>query len=210
MKRVILLFSFLIPIYLFSGEINSESILDFAESGNERHIGQLFDSTSKLSIPNGNIFLNQLAKHIQEKFGSEFELDTLRAALWEIIDCEEAPQQQKILVKRFFFGIFNESFQSQMSVKNFKGFHLSRHLSMFSIGIRVHPLYWIKSEVPDGVIIGAVETLAGALLWLTPFRAVGTGMMVDGVRRMLNAVEEEPTQPNQMLDGPISSTYQDY
>ncbi|NGX59269.1 MAG: hypothetical protein KR126chlam3_00417 [Chlamydiae bacterium] len=210
MRRVILLLAFLIPICLFSEEINSDSILDFAESGNERLIGQLFDNTSKLSVSRGNVFLNQLANHIREKFGSEFEFDTLRAALWEIIDCEEAPQQQKFLVKRFFSEIFNESFQSQMNVKKSKGFHLSRHLSMFSTGIRVHPLYWIKSEVPDGVIIGAVETLAGALLWLTPFRAVGTGMMVDGVRRMLNAVEEEPTQSNQLLDGPISSTYQDY
>ena len=49
----------------------------------------------------------------------------------------------------------------------------------------------IDKEIPGGIIIGGIETICGALLWITPFRAVGAGMMVDGVRRMLNATEEE-------------------
>ena len=49
----------------------------------------------------------------------------------------------------------------------------------------------LACEIPGGVVIGAVETACGALLWLTPLRHVGTGLMVDGVRRMLDAADEE-------------------
>ena len=48
-----------------------------------------------------------------------------------------------------------------------------------------------EKEISGGIVIGCAETLCGVLLWLTPFRQAGTGLMIDGVRRMLNDTEEQ-------------------
>ena len=45
-------------------------------------------------------------------------------------------------------------------------------------------------EIPSGVIIGGMEFVSGVLLWVTPFKKVGVGLIVDGIRRMLNETEQ--------------------
>lgn len=44
-------------------------------------------------------------------------------------------------------------------------------------------------DIPIGVIVGCIEIGCGALLWVTPFRAIGNILIGDGCRRMLNEVE---------------------
>ncbi len=39
------------------------------------------------------------------------------------------------------------------------------------------------------LILGLIEIGCGALLWVTPFKQVGSGLMVDGVRRIFNELE---------------------
>jgi hypothetical protein len=48
----------------------------------------------------------------------------------------------------------------------------------------------IKKEVPPALIIGGLEAACGALLWITPFRPIGSFMIGDAMRRILNEVQE--------------------
>jgi len=193
MKYLLLLLT--LPFILFSGNLDSEKVLDLAMSGNEKEISKIFNSASALSIPQGNSFLNNLALRVRENFGSELECHSFKEVLWDIIDSQEATEHQKFVVKKFFSQLLNDSFHAERSAP--EKFTFLKSLNMMAAGATIPFPFWMKAEVADGIIIGAVETLAGALLFLTPFRAVGTGLMVDGVRRMLNAVDTE---------GPVSES----
>lgn len=46
-----------------------------------------------------------------------------------------------------------------------------------------------NDEVPSGIVIGLVEVGCGVLLLLTPFKKVGSGLIVDGSRRIFNDLE---------------------
>lgn len=51
----------------------------------------------------------------------------------------------------------------------------------------------IEAEIPGSMIIGGVEILGGALVWILPIpgsKVVGGAMMSDGVRRTFNGLEE--------------------
>ncbi len=50
-----------------------------------------------------------------------------------------------------------------------------------------------ESEVPGSMIIGGVEILSGALLWILPFpgaKQIGFLIISDGIRRTFNGLEE--------------------
>lgn len=192
MNFVILILAIFFHVLLFSKNLDAENILEFAESGNERQINLIFDSAYNMSISQGNSFLNKLAYNVREKFGNEVEFFNLQETLWEIIDSQEGSKHQKTYIKQFFSKILNESVNPATNLGRQKNFNLSKHFGMYPLITYVNPLFWYVAEISNGIVIGAVETLAGALLWLTPFRTVGTGMMVDGVRRMLNAVQDLP------------------
>jgi len=193
---------------LVSNEIDSEKVLSFAESGQEKGITEIFSGATELSISEGNSFLTELAKRVQKDFGSKLELSTLGELLWEIIDDQEAEEYQKTAVKKFFSQALNESYEQEAPSSEKHTF--LKQLSMFSTGVYPAPFLLVPIEVPSELVIGAVETLGGALLWLTPFRAVGTGMMVDGVRRMLNAVQDEQFESGQYLESSQTGVTQDY
>lgn len=200
MKKKLSLLPLIFPFFLFSNDFDSENILNLAEAGDGNQIEKIFENNSNLSIRQGNSFLNKLAAEIHSNFGIGTEFDTLKQELWSIIDSQETGENQRLIVKKFFSGIFDESFNDKKKEVSTKPFNLAQSLGMFTLGARIHPIFWFRTEITNGLIIGAVETLAGALLWLTPFRSVGTGMMVDGVRRMLNAVEEEPDQNDEKFE----------
>ncbi len=46
-----------------------------------------------------------------------------------------------------------------------------------------------NEDIPAGLVFGLIEIGCGALLWLTPFKHVGSGLMVDGTRRIFNQLE---------------------
>lgn len=199
--KLFLFLTTLLTVFLSAEKYDAQKILKFSESGDDKNIQKIFESTPSLKIAEGNSFLNQLSGEIHKKFGSGFNFDDLQESLWNIIDSEKASESKKLLVKDFFSNIFEQSF-CETSVETPRRFYLPNHFEQLALGIRIHPFIWAnwtKAEVPSGVVIGAVETLAGALLWVTPFRTVGTGMMIDGVRRMLNAVDEESYQRDQAI-----------
>ena len=47
----------------------------------------------------------------------------------------------------------------------------------------------LEDELPGSIIIGIIELGCGALLWLTPFKSVGSGLLVAGARRIFNELE---------------------
>jgi hypothetical protein len=196
------------PIYLFSSELDSGKVLSFAESGQENGITEMFSGAAELSISEGNSFLSELAKRVQKNFGSKLELSSLGELLWDVIDDQEAAEYQKTAVKKFFSQALNESYEQEEPSSEKQTF--LKQLMMFSTGVYPASFLVVPIEVPSELIIGAVETFGGALLWLTPFRAVGTGMMVDGVRRMLNAVQEEQFESGQYLERDRADFTQDY
>lgn len=65
-----------------------------------------------------------------------------------------------------------------------------------------------NGQVPDGVAIGGVEVLGGALLLILgtifhPAAAVGIGMILDGGVRAFNAMEQNPVLPNGQNQNPM-------
>lgn len=193
MKRLILFMLISIPMALFSKCFDSEETLRIIASGDETQIEKNFKSTTQLAVSEANIFLNKLTKRIEKNFKTDIEYHSLRDTLWEIIDIQAASEYQKATAKNIFLNILDNSFQAQ-DYKSSKKFKIPNRLEALAMGTKVHPLTWLRGEVPSDVIIGAVETLAGALLWVTPFRSIGTGMMVDGVRRMLNGIQDDTLQ----------------
>jgi hypothetical protein len=50
-----------------------------------------------------------------------------------------------------------------------------------------------EAEIPGSVVIGGIEILSGALVWILPFpgtKQIGGIMIADGVRRTFNGLEE--------------------
>lgn len=52
-------------------------------------------------------------------------------------------------------------------------------------------------KISGGIIIGWIETVCGVLLLVRLWKKVGSGLIVDGVRRMLNTTEEIAKQNEQ-------------
>lgn len=51
----------------------------------------------------------------------------------------------------------------------------------------------VDSEVPGSIVLGGVEILGGALVWILPFptaKQLGSIMIADGIRRTFNGLEE--------------------
>lgn len=59
-------------------------------------------------------------------------------------------------------------------------------------------------EIPGSMILGAVEILGGALVWIIPFPAAkvaGGAMIGDGIRRTFNGLEELDKENKQQPNG---------
>ena len=60
-----------------------------------------------------------------------------------------------------------------------------------------------NDELPTGIILGLIEIGCGALLLLTPFKKIGSGLVVDGSRRIFNdldAIDKSRHSPSKVFE----------
>lgn len=174
----------------FAEILTPAKLIELAESGNTSQIQQLLDSSSELSIFQAQKFIADFITTIEKEYGFHINLEELKNNIFEMIENEFYTDEQKSQIKSCFSMLLNNS---SLASKNSESCYYLSKQKKHSHKKKKENVQ--KEDISGGVIIGAVETLAGAILWITPFRVIGTGMMIDGVRRMLNSVEEnEPSK----------------
>jgi hypothetical protein len=164
------------------------------------------------------IRIQSFAFEKSELFESIYEGDAQKAIGFfdkiESISYEEAHELiteiHQYYVSHFGSGILdNEEYQKQLnryrniyhSILRGYGIHLQNSLIENGKGYSKKIIFCKKDknstglddEIPGSIVLGGVEILGGALVWILPFPAakqIGSIMIADGIRRTFNGLEE--------------------
>lgn len=175
------------PIFVFSSTPNLPHLIEVIDSENADQIGNLFDSSQNVSIEEGRKFVSKFIREFEAKFNVTVDINELKCILFDFLDNEEC----SLDLKKDLAAIFNKL----LIQRNYSFEFASPSYIYYFLSENKTPAEPDK-EIPGGVVIGGLETVAGALLWVTPFRKLGIALMADGVRRMLNVAEEMDKEKN--------------
>lgn len=193
MNRYIFIPLILFGINPYCFSLDSSSVLKYAEKNDPRALLNIFHENPNLSLIELRTFIFELKNEIEEKYKIHISLEQLKDELIRNIyqiDCE------------IDLTLIEETMEQLITYPVQYSFYSLKEPSQFIVlckSKKKEPYNDNFQNLPAGIIIGGVETLAGALLWITPFRKIGAGLVIDGLRRMLNEVQSsEEKQRNNL------------
>lgn len=174
MKIHIILFSLflLIPILLYS--LDASTFFDTLETNNIECILNEIDLNSNTSPKEILEFFQEIQEICEMRYNTSISLAQLKQNIFYIC-------KKNILNLEYLSSIetfFNEVFSSKEET-----------LYAYCISNKRQGKIFENKDIAVSVLIGCVEIGCGSLLWITPFRTIGSFLICDGCRRMFNEVE---------------------
>lgn len=172
---VITLFFLAIPISGYS--LDASLFFDALETQDIESVLNTLEISSNTTPQEVLHFLEKIKEICEDNYNVSISLSQLQQDILDIckntISDLNCLYQVEIFLNELFYpdtiNIFSQ-FILLISDKNHEGIFQNR-------------------DIPIGVVLGCIEIGCGALLWVTPFRAIGNILIGDGCRRMLNEVE---------------------
>ncbi len=202
MKKLFIILIFVCvahEFYVNANELNPSEIIQLVEDKNIQELIHVFDVQKSLSIKESKRFLKDIIAIIGHRYSMlqmpsvnklkdmvmiiirEYDISLSLSLQSEIEWCFSLLTDDFMLYRQqnvnLFHTIYNQPLPLEYRLIKCKSSKKDDKIES-------------NQEIPDGIVIGLVETMCGAILWVTPFRNIGTGMMVDGIRRILNSAEE--------------------
>ena len=168
-----LIFIIFWKIHCFSFE--TSVLYDAIEEQNPLKIIAFFDNVDSISFEESKELLLDIYHHFTDKFGIE------------VFDNQE---YQNLLIKyTHLYHLFLES--NELFYKNQSAHDTINFFSKIQLCKNIENE--LQRELPGSMILGGVEILSGALLWILPFPGAkqAAGLLLgDGIRRTFNGLEE--------------------
>lgn len=181
------LFLLLLPASIYCELPSAKKLLNSAERGEQ--VEQLFNLSDSYSVEDACLLFEKTKKLVEIKYGCEISLEEVKEIACSIFLENGALHEESEKLSELLNLIFiREDYHSVLSQKD------SNTLPLQNLKKEKNKSNSPKSdkEIPGTVIIGAVEVLAGALIWIVPpFRIIGSGMIMDGTRRLLDEAQEK-------------------
>lgn len=183
MKLWVILLSIFLSIPELSYSLNASKFLDALETNNIEHILSKLDVNSNTSSKEILDFFHAIKEICEKRYDISISLFQIQQDILDV--CRENISNIDYLFKVEIF--LNELFNTE-----------NINLHSQSIFLMSEKNYFEGKDIPVSILLGCVEIGCGALLWITPFRPIGTFLVCDGCRRMFNEVEsiEKARNPN--------------
>lgn len=153
--------------------------------------------------------IENMVANFDELENSDIDIEDCKAIISDLVQALERNFKHKISIEKAKIKSFEYIESSGLTVN--KKEQLLEVIESISnpVDFSLNSIHYLKCKkkqkkkdvnIPSGVVIGGVEILGGALLWVIPWgptRALGTAMMADGIRRALNTTEEEEGKKSQ-------------
>lgn len=172
MKIYIILFSLFLLIPILSYSLDASKFFDTLETNNIECILNEIDLNSSTSPKEILEFFQEIQEICEMRYNTSISLSQLKQNIFYIC-------KKNILNLEYLSSIetfFNEVFSSKE--ETLYAHRISKQGNIFE-----------NKDIPVSVLIGCVEIGCGSLLWITPFRTIGSFLICDGCCRMFNEVE---------------------
>lgn len=173
--RIVLLFFLVIPISGYS--LDASMFFNALESHDIECVLKALEINSSTTPKQVLHFLETIKETCEDNYNVSISLFQLQQDILDI--CKNTILDLDYLYQVEIF--LNELFYPD-TINIFSQFILL-------ISDKNQPSVFQDKNIPIGVILGCIEIGCGAVLWVTPFRAIGNILIGDGCRRMLNEVE---------------------
>lgn len=186
MKLWVILLTIFLSIPELSYSLNAPKFLDALETNNIEHILSKLDVNPDTSSKEILDFFHTIKEICEKRYDISISLFDIQQDILDV--CRENISNTDCL---FTIEIFlNELFDPE-----------NINLHSQSIFLMSEKNYFENKNIPVSILLGCVEIGCGALLWITPFRPIGTFLVCDGCRRMFNEVEtiEKARNPNHKM-----------
>ena len=168
---------------IFANNLNSNKFFQIIENNDEEGLYSFFQKLDYVSLDEAKQFIKDVFLFVKME-GVDININNINKIVFNLLNNIEDEPQIKEEISVFLYNIFNDlDGKENKSFRSNAFFKKKNNKQKNSINEN-------KENAPVGVIIGGIEVAAGILLLVTPWKAVGTGLVVDGVRRMLNKVED--------------------
>lgn len=169
-----------------SYSLNASKFLNALETNNVEYILSKLDVNSNTSAKEIRDFFHTIKETCEKRYDISISLSEIQRDILEI--CRKNISNTDYLLKVEIF--LNQVFHSE---------NMNPHSqSIFLMSSKKYKNSFEDKDIPISILLGCVEIGCGALLWITPFRPIGTFLICDGCRRMFNEVEivDKARNPN--------------
>lgn len=171
MKIYIILF-LLIPILAYS--LDASKFFDTLETNNIEYILNEIDLSSNTSPKEILEFFQEIQEICEMRYNTSISLSELKQNIFYMCKKNILNLEYLSSIETFFDEVFSSKEET---------------LYAHCISNKKQGNIFENKDIPVSVLIGCVEIGCGSLLWITPFRTIGSFLICDGCRRMFNEVE---------------------
>jgi len=179
----------------FASNFNPKEVLEIIETEEEESLHDFYRKLDNISVKEAQEFAETLFELVRSNYGN-INFSEIKQVLSRILlnlNCKpNVLKEAENILNKIIDNLEEKELKKSFSTSDYSFENVKYKLE------KIKKKEEKKEEnVPNGIIIGGAETACGVLLLITPWWRVGTGLVVDGVRRMLNSTEEIAKQDEQ-------------
>lgn len=173
-------------IHCFS--MDTRDLFQSIEQNDAQAVINFFDKIDVIDLEEAYELISNIYEHYAAQFGPE------------ILSSEEYNKNLKYCRELYHSMLSRYGLSTENSLIH------NKHQDSYEILLCKKSKKKVEAEIPGSVVLGGVEILGGALVWILPFpgtKQLGSIMIADGIRRTFNGLEEidEENKKNQHPHG---------
>ena len=169
-------------IHCFS--MDTRDLFEAIDQENAQAVINFFDKIDVINLEEAYELISNIYEHYVSQFGSE------------ILSSEEYCKNLEYCRQLYHSMLSRYGLSTENSLIH------NKYQGSYEILLCKKSKEKVKAEIPGSVVLGGVEILGGALVWILPFpgtKQLAGIMIADGIRRTFNGLEEvdEENKKNQ-------------